>query len=351
MNDRILFVDDEQHVLDSFRTNFARRYTVLTANGSEEGLRRLKDSGPFAVVVSDLKMPGMDGLTFLDRVSKLAPETARVMLTGYADLQTALEAFNSGIVHRFLEKPCSQSELSRTIKEAVEHHHVEMSRKLESKARVLMEHDLKGPLLGITGLAARIRDAGDLPEESERMLAAIKRTGLHTLKLLDSLSAIRWIEEGSYVICPTKVDVNALAREIAGRYFPPSAKLDLNLIVSRDGVPTDTEAVLEVTADPFLLENILDTLLKNAVEASPLGEAIEFRLSISEGLRIAIRNRGEVPEVIREDFFRKYTTHGKRFGTGIGTYSAQIMTAALGGEIFLDCSEPGHTTVIVNIPV
>ena len=112
---RVLFVDDEANILDTFRTSLRKLYAVDTALGPEIGLQKVKSGGPWAVVVSDLKMPGMDGIEFLAKVQTLAPDTVRVMLTGFADLETSIQAVNKGQVFRFLTKPTPLDELKQTL--------------------------------------------------------------------------------------------------------------------------------------------------------------------------------------------------------------------------------------------
>jgi len=80
----ILFVDDDESVLSAFMRQLRRRYHIHVANSAEEALEKLLSTGPYAVVVSDLRMPGMDGIEFLSEVRKRSPETVRIMLTGYA---------------------------------------------------------------------------------------------------------------------------------------------------------------------------------------------------------------------------------------------------------------------------
>jgi response regulator RpfG family c-di-GMP phosphodiesterase len=122
MSSKILFVDDEQNVLNSFRTTLGRRYDVHTALGPGEALAKITAEGPFKVVVADLKMPGMDGVSLLSRISQMAPSTVRVMLTGYADLESAMSAVNQGHVFRFLTKPCSTETMIVALDAAIEQH-------------------------------------------------------------------------------------------------------------------------------------------------------------------------------------------------------------------------------------
>jgi len=106
MTDKILFVDDEPHVLQSIKRQFRKRFVLETACGGEEALQVLKNNGPFAIIVSDMRMPGMNGIELLSRVKNIYPDTVRIMLTGNGDQETAIEAVNTGQIFRFLTKPC-----------------------------------------------------------------------------------------------------------------------------------------------------------------------------------------------------------------------------------------------------
>lgn len=119
MSEKILFVDDEANILDTFRRGLRKRFTLETALGAQEGLHALQHSGPFAVVVSDLKMPKMDGIQFLSQVRELSPATVRIMLTGHADLEAAIASVNEGHVFRFLTKPCDTGTLITTLEAAI----------------------------------------------------------------------------------------------------------------------------------------------------------------------------------------------------------------------------------------
>jgi len=113
--ERVLCVDDDPRILQGLHRRLRKRFDLRVATGPEEGLEAVASEGPFAVVVSDMRMPGMDGVQFLGRVQESAPDTVRVMLTGNTDLQTAMEAVNEGNVYRFLTKPCEPEDLARTI--------------------------------------------------------------------------------------------------------------------------------------------------------------------------------------------------------------------------------------------
>ncbi|MBI3602998.1 MAG: response regulator [Nitrospirae bacterium] len=106
MTETILCVDDDPNILDAYQRQLRKQFRIETALGGERGLAAVAERGPFAVVVSDLRMPDMDGIRFLGKVRDLAPDTVRMMLTGNADVQAAIEAVNVGHIFRFLTKPC-----------------------------------------------------------------------------------------------------------------------------------------------------------------------------------------------------------------------------------------------------
>ena len=111
MTEKILFVDDETNVLESIARQLRKRFTLSTALSGQEALRIMKEQGPFAVIISDMRMPGMDGVQLLERVKELYPDTVRMMLTGNADQGTAIEAVNKGQIFKFLNKPSSTAVL------------------------------------------------------------------------------------------------------------------------------------------------------------------------------------------------------------------------------------------------
>lgn len=107
-NHRILFVDDEPAVLDSYRRMLRPEFDIATAASGADALALLNDQGPFAMVISDMQMAGMDGVELLKRVRRVAPNTVRLILTGHADLDDAVKAVNEGCIFRFLMKPCEK---------------------------------------------------------------------------------------------------------------------------------------------------------------------------------------------------------------------------------------------------
>ena len=116
---RILFVDDDPLALEGLSRSVYREFKADLAEGPEAGLEKVKNDGPYIVVISDMRMPVMDGAEFFSRVRILAPDSIRVMLTGYADTEAAMRAVNEGRIFRFLNKPVTAEDLTLTLRACV----------------------------------------------------------------------------------------------------------------------------------------------------------------------------------------------------------------------------------------
>lgn len=156
---RVLFVDDEPNVLDSIRRQLRKVCEIHTASSGDEALRLLNELGPVALVVSDMRMPGMNGAALLTQVHELYPETVRMILSGQADLESTISAVNEGHIFRFLTKPCSEDALRRAVRAGIEQYELVTTRQelLEKTLQGLVE--TLNDILGLTNPLARRRTA------------------------------------------------------------------------------------------------------------------------------------------------------------------------------------------------
>lgn len=140
MADKILCVDDDSNILEGYKRQLRKEFELATAVGPEEGFRMVTEQGPFAVVVSDLQMPGMNGVEFLAKVRAHEPDTVRMLLTGNAELHAAIDAINQGNIFRFLTKPCAPEALAAALAAGLAQH------RLITVERELLEHTLSGSI-------------------------------------------------------------------------------------------------------------------------------------------------------------------------------------------------------------
>jgi CheY-like chemotaxis protein len=125
---RILCVDDDINILAGFHRNLRKHFDITNALGGPAALKIIDEKEPFDVIVTDMRMPGMTGLEFLSLAYAKSPDSIQVMLTGAADMNTAMEAANSGRIFRFLVKPCAQEVLVATLKAAIDQHELRTHR-------------------------------------------------------------------------------------------------------------------------------------------------------------------------------------------------------------------------------
>ena len=153
---RVLFVDDEPLVLEGLRRSVHTEFATDLAVGSEDGLAKLKNDGPYPIVVSDMRMPGMDGVEFLATVRSISPDSVRVMLTGCSDMETAVRAVNEGQIFRFLTKPVTTETLLATLRVCVARYH---TARLETEKLKITIEALEQLDLGTLTALARAIDA------------------------------------------------------------------------------------------------------------------------------------------------------------------------------------------------
>lgn len=138
MTNKVLLVDDDSNVLESYKRFHRRKFNIQTAIGGETGLEKIREHGPFAVIVSDLRMPKMDGVGFLANVKQLAPDSVRMLLTGQADLKDAIAVVNEGHIFRFLTKPCNPEVFAKAVQDGIEQY------RLITSEKELLNKTLKG---------------------------------------------------------------------------------------------------------------------------------------------------------------------------------------------------------------
>lgn len=149
--EKILFVDDEQDILSSFKRQFRKKANISTAISGQEALDLMASEGEFAVIVSDMRMPQMDGAEFLEKAKKLSPNSVRILLTGQTDLNAAISAVNKGQIFRFLSKPCPQDLLQDTLKNAIRQY------RLINTEKDLLQNTVKGSIELLSELLAIVK--------------------------------------------------------------------------------------------------------------------------------------------------------------------------------------------------
>ncbi len=224
---RVICVDDEPHVVGGLALHLRRRYDVELATSGEAGLELLARQPPAAVVISDMRMPGMNGAEFLARCSAAYPDTTRILLTGYAEVDAAIRAINEGHVFRFLIKPCPPPELLRTVEAGAELHRLLLAEK------ELLEKTLHGSIKMLTEVLAITNPLA---------FGRASRIKQHVSKLADKLGeSSRW-----------QVEVAAMLSQLATLTLPNETAEKLYY-----GTPLTSAEQTMVERSPDVTEQLL----------------------------------------------------------------------------------------------
>ena len=361
---RVLLVDDEPALLESLRDLLHRDAELETALGGAAGLELAVRFQPH-VVVCDMRMPGMDGATFLAAIRERVPSAVRILLTGHADIDAALRAVNDGGVFRFLTKPCPAATLRRALRDAVEHHRLvtadrellaarldQLSSQLVHAERLAtlgtmsaaMAHEMNNALTLLTPAIYAVQLAAEAGQPAERedldrLIKGRDRLLAHSRQVLAiARRRPRAVED---------VDVCAVVREVA------TLLRDVG-VTKRVAVALELPAgPAPVTIDQGELEQILVNLAKNAVDALGGGGHLTLRVAPADDvIRIDVADDGcGIPADALAHIFEPYfTTKPPGLGTGLGLPVVRSLVEGADGRISVASAPSVGTTFTVELP-
>jgi CheY-like chemotaxis protein len=365
----ILVVDDTPDNLRLIADLFDGQYRVKVAHNGPKALAMCTSDSPPDLVLLDVMMPGMDGFEVAQRMRE-HPASAHipiVFVTALTDDAARRKGLTLGAVD-FVSKPLDPDVLRLRVQNFMRHIALHMQRQAEydvllENARLredverMLRHDIKGPLAGVLGLAQQLATAAGLaPEHAAQadLIAASARQALDTVQLSSDLFMI---ETGSYRLDAVPVDVAAALQQVAGAARaayggahggspggpPGAAAVQIAVDAPLSGVMA--------AGDPTLVQAVLHNLVKNACEAAAPGGDVSLSLLDRQPVLVTIANSGAVPVAMRERFFDRYVSSGKRQGTGLGTYSARLLTQAMHGTVTMATDDAQNRTVLtVTLP-
>ncbi len=289
---KILFVDDEQNVLDAYQRSLRKEVHIETATSGPEGLEAVASHGPYAVIVTDMRMPGMDGIQFLANVKEKAPDSVRIMLTGNADQQTAMEAVNEGNIFRFLTKPCSPETMAKALRDGLQQYWLVVAEK------ELLEKTLSGSIQILTEVLSLVNPT------------AFGRA-LRVRRLAGQLAAALKIEN------PWQVEIAAMLSQIGCMTIP-----EATLLKAYRGHSLTAEELKIMQAHPQVGHDLINRIPR----LEPVAEIIAYQEKLYNEVR---------------------TSDEKRFGQKI-PLGARILKLALDFDKLLE-SSIGHSGALKEI--
>ena len=358
----ILVVDDTPDNLHLLSSLFNNEYRVLVARNGESALDICTSDNPPDLVLLDIVMLGMDGFEVAKKMRE-HPNSEHIPLifvTSMTDNGTRLKGMELGAVD-FVTKPIDPAVLIPRVRNFMRY--VELHRHLQSDYDTMLEnahlredvehitrHDLKGPLSGVISVVQAMIDEGSLNRRQIEQLRMAEETALQVLNMINLTSELYKIETGRFQLDAKPVKIGDILRRIVEISRSTFNEKHLTISVETD-VTSVGEEIPQILGDAMLCYSLFQNLIKNACEAAPDNSQVVVTLIDENPLKITIKNKGAVPAPIREHFFDKFVTYGKSGGTGIGTYSAKLLTEAQYGQIALEISDAENLTAItVSLP-
>ncbi|TAN52828.1 MAG: response regulator [Methylococcaceae bacterium] len=357
----ILIVDDTPDNLHLLANLFKTEYRVQVAINGEQALGFCQSDSPPDLVLLDIMMPGMDGFEVAKRM-RSHPNSENIpviFVTAMTDDVARLQGLELGAMD-FVTKPVNPDVLKPRVRNFLRY--VELHKQLQADYDAMLEtahlredveqitrHDLKAPLAGIIGLVQTLAD-GSMSSAQLTQLRLVEDTALQTINMINLSSELYKIETGRFQLNAQPVQIGELLQRIIEVFRNMFAVKQLTLVVE-PGPKAANQAIPQVLGDAMLCYSLFHNLLKNACEAAPENTRIWIAIDEGNPLSIRIQNQGVVPVEIRERFFEKYVTLGKPDGTGLGTYSAKLLTEAQHGRINLEVVDSkNQTTITVSLP-
>lgn len=360
-DNNLLIIDDEPSIVRSLRRQFRRNYQVHIAHSAKEGLELMK-AHPIQVIISDQRMPGMSGSAFFNEVKNDYPEAIRLLLTGYADIQSVVEAINEGNIFRYISKPWDPLELDTIVREAFERHNLIVRNKelvnqlqaankdLENRVNArtmeltklnkekdqmigMVAHDLRGPLGTIKMCHDVIAEDSTDTATRKEFLKLIDELAEKSLRLIDDLLDVSAIETGQLVLEKKVVPLKGFLDKVIRLNRRSAEKKDILLEMQFDGPDS-------WTFDAQRVEQVLDNLLSNAIKYSHRDTTVRLVVELEEGqlyFRVFDQGQGIREEDMDKLFsaFQKTSTlpTGSEKSNGLGLSICKRIVALHGGNI------------------
>lgn len=358
----ILIVDDVPEnlsLLVNLLSNYG--YQVRPANNGNFAMSSAVLSPPDLILL-DIKMPLTDGFVVCETL-KADERTKNVPVIFISALNQPLDkvrAFKAGGVD-YISKPFQPDEVLarvnahirlKKLQESLEKQNKKLESEMELRERVehIMVHNLKNSLSVIQAYPKVIEHQGDLTNLQKKSLEQIKSAGSVMSRIIHSTLDLLKIEQGEYELELECIDLLKVLETIRVELTQLMTEKNLSIEFVFDPADSKFDDTFPMWGEELLCYNIFSNLIRNAVEASSEDDHVTCFLRRSNKIQITIHNNQVVPEIVRDRFFEKYATADKRRGTGLGTYTAKLVTETMGGIISMETSEDEGTSVYVELP-
>lgn len=354
---KVLYIDDEANNLISFKASFRFDYNIYLANNTDEAIKHLSEHADISVILSDQKMPDKTGVEFFEEIRNLYPNPVRILITGYADIESVISAINRGHVFRYIKKPWTDVDVQTAIDEAhkfyiatsmlaVKNDELQKAYEELDKFAYSATHDMRGPILSVLGIVDLAKNT-DEPEEVKEMIGMMENAMLKLDNYIQNLHDHYSIRRGELKI--VEVDFADIIKDMTDIYDLTSKLKDI-------AFETNLKQDDKFRSDDISIKIALNNLLSNAFKYQKKDGAHKFvRLDINvsgsvatikvtdNGIGIPENNLGEV-------FKMFYRGSSDEIGSGFGLYNVKDALNKLNGKVEVASTLGEGTTFTVTIP-
>ena len=371
----ILLVDDEPRIVSALQRLLRREgYRILTADSGAAALVILNQES-VDIILSDLRMPEMDGFAFLGAVQDRGLEAARVLMSGNADLKLVIDGVNEGRFSQFIEKPWVDDALKMSLRKLIEAQQLarenkELMKALRSQNQMLnqasekaaseiqqkerlfatISHEIRNPLHGIQGILELL--SRDSVGSDQKLLSTAITSAGFMRQIIDDVLDYSKVEAGKMVLQKVAFSPVALATDVISLMKPMATGQQLALDLYYE------EAIAQrfFKGDDFRIRQILNNLLSNAIKYTKKG-SVGVEITVDPVLKIAVMDTGiGIPEdkmaLLFDAFVMTNDQHDRMFGgTGLGLTIVKNLTELMGGEIGVSARQGGGTVFTLSLPL
>ena len=362
---QVLFLDDEESILDGVQRLFIKEpYGIITTTHAEKAREILKKE-KIKVVVSDQRMPEIQGVKFLQEVKGYNPDVIRILFTGYTDFSAAEEAINVGEVYRFISKPWKTSELLSTIHQSIEHYDLVLETKTKTEELELankrlkamyeiqkeftstVSHELRTPLASIkTAIDLVVKKmVGEINKEQEEVLGRAKNNVDRLKRLIDDILDLTKIESGKLQMNFMMNDIHRVIQEVVEAQKDVAQSRGLYLKTELDAkvpkIPFDSDRIIQVLNN--LLGNALKFTKQGGITVKTQNKSQENHIVVSvidTGKGISEK---DMPKLFQKFQQLESAQDNEEGGTGLGLAICKEIVTRHGGKIWVE-SKPGEGT-------
>lgn len=354
---KILYIDDEVNNLNGFKASFRMDYNVLISSDTVDALAQLQKHPDIRVILCDQRMPNQTGAQFFEQIRNDFPLPIRVLITGYTDIESVIDAINKGNIFRYIKKPWTDTDVKSAIEESNKFYITNsmLTLKNEELEKAYLEldkfaysvtHDMRGPLVSLLGAIDVSRQMDDL-NEVKGMMDMMEKSVQKLDSFIRSIHEYYSLKRGQLQIA--EVDFNEMVKDLYDIYGVTGMleHIKFNVNVAQE----DT-----FRSDTVFLKIILNNLVSNAFkfQRSDLEhKEVDLDIKVVKGIAtLTIKDNGiGIKNDYMKDIFKMfYRATSNEVGSGFGLYNVKDALSKLNGEISVTSTPGEGTTFNVIIP-